>query len=617
MARPWGYAVILLLLLLNALQPLPASDRSEFLKEFSGLVILENGRKKPLDTFARQSLGLISGKTDFAGQSAGLWLARVLFTPEQTYADDVFRISSPQVQQALGLGGAPGNMFSFARLYDSLDNLQRLARQAGGLEEKQRSKTDNEIIRLYYHILLYDQLIHSLQWAIPQKELISLEPQLRQQLGLPATTNELSYLDFSDKMVTVRALHDSLSADEKSIRELEQNLTQLAETGKNPLLAIIPPPVSAGEETNWLSPWEAVAPDQPSGGIFKKELSVLSEAVLSFRRGDLRKAGERLHDLRLLLNRRNRINSQRINLEILYNRVEPFTWALRLYGMAFLLILISLLWAQRILYRLSLILMIPGFLLQTTGLAARLLITARPPVTNLYETFVFVSWVAALLGLVLEWLQKRRLGVIAGGFAAVLLLTISGRYALEGDTMGMLVAVLNTNLWLAVHVATVTVGYAGCVVAGVIGHVYILQQLVHRDEETLAGTYRSLYAILAFGLVFTFLGTVMGGIWADQSWGRFWGWDPKENGALLIILWLAILFHARLAGWIGRMGLAAGAVVSLLTVMLAWFGVNLLGIGLHTYGLISGVNRALIVFFIFELLFLAASGLLYRNRPRP
>ena len=126
-----------------------------------------------------------------------------------------------------------------------------------------------------------------------------------------------------------------------------------------------------------------------------------------------------------------------------------------------------------------------------------------------------------------------------------------------------------------------------------------------------------MYAALAFGLAFTCIGTVMGGIWADQSWGRFWGWDPKENGALLIIIWCAILFHARLAGWIGRLGLAAGSIGAIIAVVLAWFGVNLLGVGLHAYGFTSGAARGLLVFLVAELLFLAVAMPLIRKRSRP
>jgi ABC-type transport system involved in cytochrome c biogenesis permease subunit len=175
---------------------------------------------------------------------------------------------------------------------------------------------------------------------------------------------------------------------------------------------------------------------------------------------------------------------------------------------------------------------------------------------------------------------------------------------------------LDSNLWLATHVVTISIGYAGCVIAGIIGHVYIFHQLFYPGDLVFrARTARSLYAVMAFGLVFTFIGTVMGGIWADQSWGRFWGWDPKENGALLIILWCAILFHARLAGMIGQLGMAVGTVISIITVVLAWFGVNLLGLGMHSYGFTSGVARWLLAFVGVELLFIAGALFLIKRNP--
>ena len=204
---------------------------------------------------------------------------------------------------------------------------------------------------------------------------------------------------------------------------------------------------------------------------------------------------------------------------------------------------------------------------------------------------------------------------MSGSIAGLLFLLIAGRYSLEGDTMGMLAAVLDSNRWLTTHVVTISVGYAGCVIAGIIGHVFILNQLFYPDDPMFRRrTARSLYAVLAFGLVFTFIGTVMGGIWADQSWGRFWGWDPKENGALLIILWCAILFHARLAGMIGQLGMAVGAVISIITVVLAWFGVNLLGVGMHSYGFTSGVARWLMAFVGAEVVFIAVSVTLIRKK---
>ncbi len=110
---------------------------------------------------------------------------------------------------------------------------------------------------------------------------------------------------------------------------------------------------------------------------------------------------------------------------------------------------------------------------------------------------------------------------------------------------------------------------------------------------------------LGFGLMMSFLGTTLGGIWADESWGRFWGWDPKENGALLIVLWCAILFHAKVGRFIGPLGVAAGSVLGIIVVMWAWFGVNLLSIGLHSYGFTSGVAVGLLAYVIGEIVFLS------------
>ena len=256
-------------------------------------------------------------------------------------------------------------------------------------------------------------------------------------------------------------------------------------------------------------------------------------------------------------------------------------------------------------YRLSLTLILAGVVLHTAGILARMVIMSRPPVTNLYETFVFTSWVAVILGLALEFMKKKNIGVLTGCISGLMLLLISARYTVEGDTMGMLVAVLDSNFWLSIHVITITVGYAGIVISGIIGHVYTLQNIVNpQEKKLLKNTFQAVYATQAFGLIFTFAGTVLGGIWADQSWGRFWGWDPKENGALLIIIWSAILFHALLAKMVKEQGFCYGSVIGVVAVALAWFGVNLLGVGLHSYGFTSGIATALLFFCLFEILFI-------------
>ena len=128
----------------------------------------------------------------------------------------------------------------------------------------------------------------------------------------------------------------------------------------------------------------------------------------------------------------------------------------------------------------------------------------------------------------------------------------------------------------------------------------------HHDTEVIG-----LHGLVCFGLLFSLIGTILGGIWANDSWGRFWGWDPKENGALMIVLWMLIILHSRLGGYIRDHGLAMLAVIGGCIVAFSWWGVNLLGVGLHSYGFTTGVMRVLLLFYGFEALLLGAGLVLW------
>jgi ABC-type transport system involved in cytochrome c biogenesis permease subunit len=162
----------------------------------------------------------------------------------------------------------------------------------------------------------------------------------------------------------------------------------------------------------------------------------------------------------------------------------------------------------------------------------------------------------------------------------------------------MMQAVLDSNFWLATHVVTITFGYAAMFLAGILAAICIFLRAFTRalTRETTAATTRMVYGIVCFATLFSFAGTVLGGIWADQSWGRFWGWDPKENGALLIVLWNAVFLHARRGGLAGMRGLMAMAVFGNIVTAWSWFGTNLLEVGLHSYGFTSGGAIALATF---------------------
>jgi len=239
----------------------------------------------------------------------------------------------------------------------------------------------------------------------------------------------------------------------------------------------------------------------------------------------------------------------------------------------------------------------------------------RPPVSTLYESIIFVAFITVLISLVIEFLRKNESGIFIGSILGSFLLFVSFGYASDGDTLGMLVAVLNSNFWLATHVVTITIGYGVTVVASTLAHLYLIKSITNsKNKKQLKKIYDSLLGVTLFALLFTLFGTILGGIWADQSWGRFWGWDPKENGALLIVLWLIMMLHLRITGLIKSIGFCIGMVFANITVALAWFGVNLLNVGLHSYGFIDNVAANLFLFILFEFLFAIITYVFIKNK---
>jgi ABC-type transport system involved in cytochrome c biogenesis permease subunit len=194
-------------------------------------------------------------------------------------------------------------------------------------------------------------------------------------------------------------------------------------------------------------------------------------------------------------------------------------------------------------------------------------------------------------------------------------LIIAHHLGSNGDTLEMMTAVLDSNLWLATHVVIITAGYSAMFLAGMLAVAYVLLGVFTRvlTRETANALARMVYGIICFATLFSFVGTVLGGIWADQSWGRFWGWDPKENGALLIVLWCALILHARWSGLIGQRGLMAMAICGNAITSFSWFGVNMLGVGLHTYGFMDKAFPWLVAFVTAQALFVALSRLPVKN----
>ena len=155
---------------------------------------------------------------------------------------------------------------------------------------------------------------------------------------------------------------------------------------------------------------------------------------------------------------------------------------------------------------------------------------------------------------------------------------------------------LDTNFWLATHVTTVTMGYAAGLLAATTSLVWLAGRVLgiaRQDRAGYASITRMTYGVTCFGLLFATVGTILGGVWANYSWGRFWGWDPKENGALMIVLWQLLILHSRLGGYVKHFGLHVLSLIGGGVVAFSWWGVNLLGVGLHSYGFTTGVGQIL------------------------
>jgi len=602
------------------------SAQVDSLEHLSKVAIMENGRIKPLDTFAENLLKQFSGQSRYQKKPAIIWLAKVLFTPENSFEDKVFLITNQEVLDSIDVKrvGKARNRYSFNQLKLGLPKLRRLAMKVSRLGDKSRSFIENEIVSLYNKLYIFQQLTASLNFLFPHEDFTINESATLVLLQLPENQKHFSYLSLAEKESKIESVlasikdkePDQLTPAEKEITDLSRRLQQWARFYGELPLAIIPSKSPSGEE-KWISPW-ALA----SFMVLHKE-SETPETLSLFRKvweGYLDQNQEKFDSNlqkfnQLVLEKENgRIRANAISREVFLNRLDPFYKAKFFYGFSILFLLLSFIILRKWLYRFAFLLITVGFLLHLYGILTRMYISSRPPVTNLYETFLFTGLIAVLLGIILEFFKKKNIGIATGSLAGLIMLMIAGKYAVEGDTMGMLVAVLDSNFWLASHVITIILGYAGVVLSGFIGHVYIVQRIIWpTKKELLKNTFQAVYAIQAFGIIFTFLGTVLGGIWADQSWGRFWGWDPKENGALLILLWSAILFHARLAKMIKDTGFAIGSIIGVVAVSLAWFGVNLLGVGLHSYGFTSGIARALFIFIGVESLFIIVSLLFLKS----
>jgi len=298
------------------------------------------------------------------------------------------------------------------------------------------------------------------------------------------------------------------------------------------------------------------------------------------------------------------VNMGLVKKEVSYNKSDFFIYSIAFYLVAFLIL--AAFWLSQLnwLKSLAFLSLLIGLGYHGYGLLLRMIIMQRPPVSTLYESIIFVGFIGVLFSSIFERFRRDGLGILLASVVGVILHFIGFGYENDGDTLGVLVAVLNSNFWLATHVTTITIGYGATAVASLMGHIYFIIMLINKSKaKYLKELSNNMVTLNLIALFFMLFGTILGGIWADQSWGRFWGWDPKENAALLIVMWQLLMVHLRISGLIKSLGFAFGMIINNIFLAFGWFGVNLLGVGLHSYGFTDSIATNLYLFIIFELWF--------------
>lgn len=584
--------------------------------EFGRLPVVANGRYQPLDSLARNSLLQLREKQSvncepwkgmFAKPkmlSATEWLMEMTMNPQVADTRPVFRIDNPDLKGLLGVPmeadeakQTDGKHFSWQQISVKLQQLQDASKQAASKDEKQRTPFEQAVIRLSNLVGLYMKLQNTIQpqnardWAAELNQYqAAIEP------GRQAAMAQNAGKEY-DAAALERLMHDLQRFD--AMMAMEPPL-------------IIPPHRPDQPKDKWVRTGEALM-DVARGDTPSFALTGYARMATAYRSNSVQGFNDAVREYRAGLNSQYYGQLSKATWEQRFNFFQPFYKAMNIFAAAGLLALAF--WVRPVawetLRKAAVWLVLSGLCIHLIGLFFRMALEGRPPVTNLYSSAIFIGFGAAVLGVILEAFWRNGIGVVVSCVCAFSTLIIAHHLSFSGDTMEMMRAVLDTNFWLATHVVVVTLGYSATFVAGVLAMIFVIRGVftASLDQPTAKSLNKMIYGIVCFATLFSFVGTVLGGIWADQSWGRFWGWDAKENGALMIVLWNALVLHARWGALVRDRGLMALVLGGNIVTSWSWFGVNMLGIGLHSYGFMDAAFWWL-MFFVATQLALMVTALL-------
>ncbi|GMU91200.1 MAG: hypothetical protein AMXMBFR4_02580 [Candidatus Hydrogenedentota bacterium] len=640
----------------------------EVLELASSLPIQDGGRVKPLSTYAAFTLLKMNGArtlkvpdprnlgADGQPKERRLtpieWLLDCLFYPDAAERYRCFVVETYEVVDSIGVsheGKKKRDRYSYAELRPGIDKLYQLARQYNTEAEgdtQKLSPVQGQIVNLATNVFEFQRILHYLDFArhtypiaegsaaaqlIPENRYSGILEKLS-TIGVVAIVLDRGMETIEAGLGAERAQElrsmipagfGALSAEDrrKALSELNAIVQDASlMSGRATGLALFPPTKELGDQKEWIAAGELFEPLMGSSTHAHEQIQLIAELETLTALRDQPEAFKsqlaKFHDSVVGI-ATERGEYSKVPIEVSFYKWKFFFWAQWLFVLVFVLVAIS--WiapAARSIDAAALWgLFVPTALL-IIGITYRCIIRGRPPVSTLYETILFIAAVAVVCAIAIEFMNRQRIALSVGSVLGAMGMFLANRFEEQQgvDTMPELIAVLDTNFWLSTHVTTVTMGYSAGLLAAAIAHIYIIGRLIgfrKEDKAFYKNLSRMTYGVICFGLVFSTVGTVLGGIWANDSWGRFWGWDPKENGALMIVLWELAMLHARMGGYIRDLGFAVASTFGAIIVAFSWWGVNLLGVGLHSYGFTSGIMPILLGFYTLELAVCACGVLVW------
>jgi ABC-type transport system involved in cytochrome c biogenesis permease subunit len=576
--------------------------------------VFDGGRAKPLDTAARLNLQRIAHKQEIydsktkTTHSATEWALDCMTQGlAQFYLKAPIAVADPAARAWFGLP-ADAEVFQLEELLDAVQKkmpeLNELIRKG-----EQRNRVQEMALRLAAEVetrqLVIERTIEKLKnnesladapiYRIENLDLLNLL-ELKHREGFRYSIREIHKPKSFEKLSKAVDHARDLTAKSRTpfdnvVLEFGHNvMTSLQLMSLDGLYAVPP-----ADPTDSKQQWSTLRDAFITGDVSPSSLAWM-QILRTYALGNAKGFNKAVQEYRDSLTKEIPVASSKTESEVWFNNFAPFYYLMYLYVPAFLLVCFSWVFLHRPLHWSAYALLALAFVVHTAALIFRMYLNDRPPVTNLYSSAIFIGWFAIGLCLVVELIFPWGFCLAVGSIVGFLTLLVAHGLSLSGDTMEPLAAVLDTNFWLATHVVCVTMGYAATYVAGIVALAFVLfgvissvadwhgakSHLMTREAVKVLGTI--LYGVICFATLLSFTGTVLGGIWADQSWGRFWGWDPKENGAVLIVIMNAMILHARWAGMVKERGMALMAIVGNMVTTWSWFGTNQLGVGLHSYG---------------------------------